>query len=97
MTGAPLKTGTRVSVSKTVSESDVYLFAGITGDLSPNHVDEVFMRGTQYGRRIAHGALIDPNLIENRRLGVTLGIACAGRHRPHGLPKEWHRCERRRG
>lgn len=58
MTGAPLKTGTRVSVSKTVSESDVYLFAGITGDLSPNHVDEVFMRGTQYGRRIAHGALI---------------------------------------
>ena len=48
----------RVSFRKTVSESDVYLFAGITGDLSPNHVDEVFMRGTPYGRRIAHGALI---------------------------------------
>lgn len=58
MTDAPLEAGTRVSFSKTVSESDVYLFAGITGDLSPNHVDEVFMRGTQYGRRIAHGALI---------------------------------------
>ncbi len=58
MSAAPLKTGERVSFSKTVSESDVYLFAGITGDLSPNHVDEVFMRGTQYGRRIAHGALI---------------------------------------
>ncbi len=58
MTDAPLKTGDRVTFSKTVSESDVYLFAGITGDLSPNHVDEVFMRGTQYGRRIAHGALI---------------------------------------
>jgi acyl dehydratase len=50
--------GQRVSFRKTVSESDVYLFAGITGDFSPNHVDEQFMRGTQYGRRIAHGALL---------------------------------------
>jgi 3-hydroxybutyryl-CoA dehydratase len=50
--------GQRVSFRKTVSESDVYLFAGITGDFAPNHVDEQFMRGTQYGRRIAHGALL---------------------------------------
>jgi acyl dehydratase len=50
--------GQRVAFSKTVSESDVYLFAGITGDFSPNHVDEQFMRATQYGRRIAHGALL---------------------------------------
>jgi 3-hydroxybutyryl-CoA dehydratase len=50
--------GDRVRFSKTVSESDVYLFAGITGDLAPNHVDEEFMRGTPYGRRIAHGALL---------------------------------------
>ena len=50
--------GDRVRFSKTVSESDVYLFAGITGDLAPNHVDEAYMRGTPYGRRIAHGALL---------------------------------------
>jgi len=50
--------GLHASFSKTVSESDVYLFAGITGDFSPNHVDEEFMRKTQYGRRIAHGALL---------------------------------------
>ena len=50
--------GQSVRVSKTVSESDVYLFAGITGDLSPNHTDEAYMRATPYGRRIAHGALI---------------------------------------
>jgi acyl dehydratase len=50
--------GDRVRFSKTVSESDVYLFAGITGDLAPNHVDEEYMRGTPYGRRIAHGALL---------------------------------------
>jgi 3-hydroxybutyryl-CoA dehydratase len=50
--------GQRVSFRKTVAESDVYLFAGITGDFAPNHVDEQFMRGTQYGRRIVHGALL---------------------------------------
>ena len=50
--------GDSVSFSKTVSESDVYLFAGITGDLSPNHVDEEYMKRSGYGRRIAHGALL---------------------------------------
>lgn len=44
--------------SKTVSESDVYLFAGITGDFDPNHVDEEFCKKTPFGHRIAHGALI---------------------------------------
>jgi len=43
---------------KTVSESDVYLYAGITGDFSPNHVDEEYMRAGRYGRRIAHGTLL---------------------------------------
>jgi 3-hydroxybutyryl-CoA dehydratase len=50
--------GLATSFRKTVSESDVYLFAGITGDLSPNHVDEEFMKTTPYGGRIAHGALL---------------------------------------
>ena len=53
-----LETGYAASFSKTVSESDVYLFAGITGDLSPNHVNMEYMKGTPYGRRIAHGALL---------------------------------------
>jgi 3-hydroxybutyryl-CoA dehydratase len=50
--------GKSTSFRKTVSESDIYMFAGITGDFSPNHVDDVFMQGTPYGRRIAHGALL---------------------------------------
>jgi 3-hydroxybutyryl-CoA dehydratase len=50
--------GLSTSFRKTVSESDVYLFAGITGDLSANHVDEEFMKTTPYGGRIAHGALL---------------------------------------
>jgi 3-hydroxybutyryl-CoA dehydratase len=58
MESPPLAPGTKVTCSKTVTESDVYLFAGITGDFSPNHVDEVFMKKSAYGRRVAHGALI---------------------------------------
>lgn len=53
-----LAIGHSVLFSKTVGESDVYLFAGISGDLSPNHVNEVYMSKTVYGRRIAHGALL---------------------------------------
>ena len=55
-----LTIGRRVTFSKTITESDVYLFAGITGDLSPNHVDEEYMRKTRYGRRIAHGEAASP-------------------------------------
>ena len=50
--------GDATSFSKTVSESDVYLFAGISGDFAPNHVDEAYMAKSSYGRRIAHGALL---------------------------------------
>jgi acyl dehydratase len=56
-TFAALHLGKKATMRKTVGESDVYLFAGITGDLGPNHVDEEFMRKTPYGRRIAHGVL----------------------------------------
>ncbi len=50
--------GTRVEFAKTIGESDIYLFAGITGDLSPNHVNAEYMKTTPYGGIIAHGALV---------------------------------------
>jgi len=50
--------GDTVSFAKTVGESDVYLFAGITGDLAVNHVNEQYMKRSKYGKRIAHGALM---------------------------------------
>jgi acyl dehydratase len=49
--------GTRVEFAKTVSESDIYLFAGITGDFSPNHVNAEYMKTTPYGTIVAHGVL----------------------------------------
>jgi acyl dehydratase len=53
-----LAVGDTFQFAKTVGESDVYLFAGITGDLSANHINEHEMAGTPYGGRIAHGALL---------------------------------------
>lgn len=52
-----LNIGDTFTFTKTVGESDVYLFAGISGDFTANHIDEEFMKKTQYGKRIAHGVL----------------------------------------
>ncbi len=52
-----LEAGQTARFSKTISESDVYGFAGITGDFAPIHVDEEFMKRSSYGQRIAHGVL----------------------------------------
>ena len=52
-----LNLGDSASVSKTVTETDVYLFAGITGDLNPAHVNEVASSQTMFKGRIAHGML----------------------------------------
>jgi 3-hydroxybutyryl-CoA dehydratase len=52
-----LQVGMKASFSKTVTETDVYLFAGISGDFNPMHVNEEFARLTPFKTRIAHGAL----------------------------------------
>jgi 3-hydroxybutyryl-CoA dehydratase len=43
--------------SKTVTDADIYLFAGVTGDLNPAHIDEHYAQGTFFKTRIAHGML----------------------------------------
>lgn len=57
MTIQEMKIGVHASVTKTVSETDVYLFAGITGDLNPAHTNEVAASKTMFKTRIAHGML----------------------------------------
>jgi 3-hydroxybutyryl-CoA dehydratase len=52
-----IRVGDTAQFTKTVSEADVYLFAGITGDLNPAHVDEEYAKKTYFGTRIAHGLL----------------------------------------
>lgn len=51
------KIGDKASTTKTITETDVYLFAGITGDLNPAHVNETWAKKTKFGGRIAHGML----------------------------------------
>jgi 3-hydroxybutyryl-CoA dehydratase len=58
MTKFYVKPGDNVTFAKTVAESDVYLFAGITGDFSVNHVNAQYMAKSKYRQRIAHGALL---------------------------------------
>lgn len=53
-----IKLGEKASTEKTISESDVYLFAGITGDLNPAHVSQVAAEKSIFGSRIAHGILV---------------------------------------
>lgn len=52
-----LSVGQSAYASKTISEPDVYLFAGITGDLNPAHINEQYAGETRFGGRVAHGML----------------------------------------
>lgn len=52
-----LRVGDKAYVEKTISETDVYLYAGITGDLNPAHINEEYAKGTIFKGRITHGML----------------------------------------
>jgi acyl dehydratase len=47
----------RITSGRTITEADVVIHAGHTGDFFPHHVDAEFARQTQFGRRIAHGTM----------------------------------------
>lgn len=52
-----LQPGMSASIAKTVTEADIILFAGISTDVNPAHLDEEYAKGTMFGGRIAHGML----------------------------------------
>ncbi|MCC6275847.1 MAG: MaoC family dehydratase [Leptospiraceae bacterium] len=52
-----IQIGEKARFTKTVTETAVYLFAGISGDFNPLHVDEEYAKSTQFKTRIAHGGL----------------------------------------
>ena len=52
-----MKIGDSASFTKTVTDTDVYMFAGITGDFNPAHVNQVEAEKGMFGKRIAHGML----------------------------------------
>ena len=52
-----LNVGDVAEFAKTVTETDIYLYAGITGDFNPAHVNEEYAKNTFFKTRIAHGML----------------------------------------
>lgn len=53
-----IQVGDKASFTKTMSEADVYLFAGISGDLNPAHINQVESEKTMFKGRICHGMLV---------------------------------------
>jgi 3-hydroxybutyryl-CoA dehydratase len=54
---AEFNEGDSASFSKTITEADVVLYAGISGDTNPLHLDAEYAATTRFGKRIAHGML----------------------------------------
>jgi len=52
-----LQVGQAAEMAKTVTEADIAMFAGVTGDFNPVHVDAVAAAQSRFGERIAHGML----------------------------------------
>ena len=53
-----LKVGDVAEFAKTIAESDIYLYAGVTGDVNPVHINEAYAQKTFFKTRIAHGMLV---------------------------------------
>jgi 3-hydroxybutyryl-CoA dehydratase len=67
-----LAVGQSAETTKTITETDIVLFAGLTGDFNPMHVDEVTASATKFGGRIAHG------MLSASLLSATLGMKLPG-------------------
>ena len=52
-----LRLGQKASFGKTITESDIVLFAAVTGDTNPMHLNAEYAKTTIFGERIAHGML----------------------------------------
>ncbi|EJY6446571.1 MaoC family dehydratase [Salmonella enterica] len=50
--------GQKACFEKTITESDVLLFSGISGDINPVHINDVVAKESIFGRRVAHGVLV---------------------------------------
>lgn len=67
-----IEIGRRASYSKTLSEEDLVLFAKVSGDVNPVHLDAEFAKTTQFGERIAHG------MYTGSLVSAALGIVLPG-------------------
>ncbi len=52
-----LSVGDTFTLKKTISNNDVFMFAEVTGDENPLHLDDEYAKKTMFGERIAHGMI----------------------------------------
>lgn len=69
-----MNVGDLTSFRKTITETDVHLFAGITGDMNPLHIDQSYAATTQFSKPLAHGVI-----------GVGMLIGVMARELPGGV------------
>lgn len=60
------------SFTKTISETDVYNFAGICGDFNPIHINKIYAENSKFGRQLVHGSLL------NSLISTVLGMYMPG-------------------
>jgi 3-hydroxybutyryl-CoA dehydratase len=53
-----IKVGDDASITRTITEAHIVIFAGLTGDMNPLHVDAEYAAKSMFGERIAHGMLV---------------------------------------
>jgi len=53
-----LKLGDSAFFQKTITDADVLLFAGVTGDMNPVHINDVYAQTSMFKKRIVHGGLV---------------------------------------
>ena len=72
---------TRTTLGRTITEADVVLHAGQTGDFYPHHIDAEWVKTQPFGRRIAHGTFRGPHGspgagVRGMDLGLVSGVQC---------------------
>ena len=79
MTRFYIEIGETATFSKTLTETDIALFAAVSGDFDPVHVDDAYAATTRFGRRIAHGIL-------SMALFSTVSATISRRAKERGFP-----------
>jgi 3-hydroxybutyryl-CoA dehydratase len=54
---ASMRVGDAETFTKTITDADIVLFAGVSGDMYPLHLDAEYAKTTRFGARVAHGML----------------------------------------
>ena len=78
-----LQVGDKVSVSKTITETDAAMYAAATGDFGPVHFDETYADNTRFGKRIAPGIMVGgiaTSVLTSELVGV-VGVSIEDRFR----------------